>query len=168
MVQTTESLAKVLNVSERQVLNYKKTVEAHLGFLITYRQGRNHYYFEEYIPFLRMVQNGQYLPQVSRELPIAVIDPEPPQVGGGQLIIRTQAINAPEPLEAVPLTLTRLDSRAIDAQTQHNQMQQGTLKEQIRAGVLNEAETFAEELKAEVKQVITRGVAEAYRDVAAG
>jgi hypothetical protein len=167
MAKTTESLARELNVSDRQVINYKKAVEAHLGFPITYRQGRTHFYFEEFLPFLEMVKNGQPLPQIEREALVEVLPPEPPVIGGGQMTISTRQIAAAEPITAVPLTLTRLDTRAIEAQTTHNRLQQGTFKDQIRAVVLNDAETFAEELKVEVKQTITRGVAEAYRDVAA-
>lgn len=168
MAHTTKSLATELDVSERQVLNYKKTVETHLGCAITFQKGRSFFYFDEYVPFLRMVQEGQPLPEVQRDAPIEVETLEPPQLGGGQLILRTLTVDAPEPIETVPLTLTRLDTRAIDAQTRHNQTQQGTLKDQIRASVLNEAAAFGQELRAEVKQVITREVAEAYRDVAAG
>lgn len=84
MAHTTESLARELNVSERQVLNYKKTVEAHLGFAITYRQGRNHFYVEKYVPFLRRVQMGQPLP----EAPIEVLLPEPLTMKGGRVLLQ--------------------------------------------------------------------------------
>jgi hypothetical protein len=84
MTHTTESLARELNVSERQVLNYKKTVEAHLGFAITYRQGRNHFYIEKYVPLLRRVQIGQPL----LEAPIEVLAPEPPIVKGGRALLQ--------------------------------------------------------------------------------
>lgn len=165
MAHTTETLAADLKVTERQVLNYKKAVESHLGIEITYRQGRNFFYFEEYVPFLRLVQKGQGLPEVEREPEIEIIEPESPVIGGGQLLLRTRVIDAPEPIASVPLELTRIDSRAIDAQTHHNQQQQETLMQQIRASVLNEAEAFGEELKAEVKQTVSRAVAEGYQDL---
>jgi hypothetical protein len=167
MAKTTESLAQALGVSDRQVINYKKAVEAHFGFPITYRRGRTHFYFEEFLPFLEMVKNGQPLPHIEREALVEVLPPEAPVIGGGQMTIATRSIEAAAPIAPVPLTLTRLDTRAIEAQTTHNRRQQGTFKDQIRAVVLNDAETFAEELKVEVKQTITRGLAEAYRDVAA-
>lgn len=84
MANTTESLAQELNVSERQVLNYKKTVEAHLGFAITYRQGRNHFYIKEYVPLLQRVQMGQPLPEAL----IEAIPLEPPTMKAGRVLLQ--------------------------------------------------------------------------------
>ncbi len=72
MAHTTKSLATELGVSERQVLNYKRSVETHLGCAITYQRGRSFFYFEEYVSFLQMVQNGKPLPHVQRDAPIEV------------------------------------------------------------------------------------------------
>ena len=167
MPETTKSLAAEFGVSQRQVLYYKEAVESHIGCPMTFQQGKQHYYKEEYVHLVRMYARGEVLPHLEREALVEVLPPEAPVIGGGQMTIATRQIEAAAPISPVPLTLTRLDTRAIEAQTTYNRRQQGTFKDQIRAVVLNDAETFAEELKVEVKQTITRGLAEAYRDVAA-
>ena len=62
MPETTKTLASELQCSERQVNNYKAAVEAHCGFQITRRQGKRHYYMDEYVDLVRKYAKGESLP----------------------------------------------------------------------------------------------------------
>jgi hypothetical protein len=44
MAETTETIAADLGKSPRQVINYKKAVERHIGGVITFQQGKQHFY----------------------------------------------------------------------------------------------------------------------------
>lgn len=83
----------------------------------------------------------------------------------GAVVYQTRKMQAPDELEIVPVTIYQIDPSLVDAQTLRNQQLMGTLQKQLRAKVLGEAIAFVGELKAEVKQTITRGVAEAYQEV---
>ena len=62
MAETSKTLAIELKCSERQVLNYKVAVETHLGFSITRRQGKKHFYLDEYVDLVRKYSRGEPLP----------------------------------------------------------------------------------------------------------
>ena len=83
----------------------------------------------------------------------------------GAVVYQTRKMQAPEELEVIPLTVYQIDPSLVDAQTLRNRQVMGTLQKQLREKVLGEALVFVGELKAEVKQTITRGVAEAYQEV---
>jgi plasmid maintenance system antidote protein VapI len=81
------------------------------------------------------------------------------------IVYQTQVMNPVEPLEIQPVTVFQLDTSLVDADTFRNQQALLTLKEQLRSKVMGEATAFVGELQAEIKQVVTRGVAEAYQQV---
>ena len=171
MAETTETIAADLGKSPRQVINYKKAVERHIGGVITFQQGKQYFYREEYVHLIRLYAKGEPLPIVHRQVEILPPMPEePPQPNSqppGELMLMTRKLTAPTPVAPVPLTVHAIDSHELDAQSDRNQALQCTFRDQIRAEVLGQARSFAAELKAEVKQTITRGVAEAYREIIA-
>lgn len=170
MAETTETIAAELGKSPRQVINYKKAVERHIGGVITFQQGKQHFYREEYVHLIRLYAKGEPLPIVHRQvevLPPMQAEPPQPNKPPGELMLMTRKLTAPAPVAPVPLTVHAIDSHELDVQSDRNQAMQGTFRDQIRAEVLGQAHSFAAELKAEVKQTITRGVAEAYREIIA-
>lgn len=171
MAETTETLAIELSKSERQILNYKKAVEKHCGFLITVQQGKQHFYKPQYVHLVRTYAKGEPLPQVAQEVEVIPSASAAPTVSSnaeeqvGEIVLSTRKLAAPEPMQVQPLRLVEVDTRAIDAQTVHNQTLLHTFKAHVRAQVLGEAAVFGEELKAEVKHTITRASAEAYQEL---
>lgn len=168
MSETTETLARELGKSERQMLNYKKAVEKHLGFTITVQQGKQYFYKPQYVHLVRMYAKGEPLPQVEQGVNVvpAASAILPDGTGqGGEIVLSTRRLAAPEPMQTLPLRLVEVDTHAIDAQTVHNQTLLHTFKAHVRAQVLGEAAVFGEELKAEVKHTITRASAEAYQEL---
>ncbi len=172
MAETTETLAIELSKSERQILNYKKAVEKHCGFLITVQQGKQHFYKPQYVHLVRTYAKGEPLPQVAQEVEVT------PSASAGsplvssnaeeqvrEIVLSTRKLAAPEPMQVQPLHLVEVDTHAIDAQTINNQTLLHTFKAHVRAQVLGEAAVFGEELKAEVKHTITRASAEAYQEL---
>jgi uncharacterized protein YukE len=81
------------------------------------------------------------------------------------IVYQTRKMEAPTALEVLPVTVFQLDTSAVDAETYRNQQALQTLQQQLRSKVLGEATAFVGELQAEIKQVVTRGVAEAYQQV---
>jgi hypothetical protein len=166
MAETTETLAQELGKSERQILNYKRAVEKHLGFSITTQQGKRHFYKPHYVHLVRLYAKGEPLPQVAQEVEVLPTASLTERAGeGADLVLSTRKLAAPEPLQVRPLHLMEVDTTAIDAQTTHNQTVLGIVKQHLRAQVLGEAAVFGEELKAEVKHTLTRATAEAYQEL---
>jgi hypothetical protein len=172
MAETTETLAIELRKSERQVLNYKRAVEKHLGFPITTQQGKQHFYKPQYAHLVRIYAKGEPLPEVAQEFEVipstSTVVPttafsETEEQGG--IVLATRKLAAPDPMQVKPLHLLEVDTEAIDAQTKRNQTLLGTFKQHLRAQVLGEAAVFGEELKAEVKHSLTRATAEAYQEL---
>jgi hypothetical protein len=169
MAETTETLAIELGKSERQVLNYKKAVEKHLGFPITTQQGKQHFYKPDYVHLVRAYAKGEPLPEVVRQVEVM----PPPRITqiqdgagqGGEIILATRTLTAPSPLEVHPLRLIDVNTQAVETATDLNQTCLQTFQDQVRAQVLGEARAFGEELKAEVKQTVTRATAEAYQEL---
>jgi hypothetical protein len=123
MAETTEPLAFELGKSERQVLNYKRSVEKHCGFPTTFQQGKQHFYRPQYVHLVRVYAKGEPLPEVARE--VEVIHTEVLTSGeraeeGAELVLSTRKLAATEPLQVRPLHLIDVDAGAIDAQTTHN------------------------------------------------
>jgi hypothetical protein len=83
MAETTATLALELGKSERQVLNYKKAVEKHLGFSVTTKQGKQHFYNPQFVDLIRVYAKRQPLPKVPSPItlspPIAACHPKPHQ-----------------------------------------------------------------------------------------
>ena len=80
MAETTKTLAKELRCSERQVINYKAAVETHCGFTITRRQGKRHYFLDEYVDLVRKYATSEPLPPFnvspSGAIPVEVLSSE--------------------------------------------------------------------------------------------
>lgn len=170
MAETTETLAIELTKSERQVLNYKKAVEKHLGFPITTQQGKQHFYKPDYVHLVRMYAKGEPLPEITRQVEVmpplqSPLMPQDTAGQGGEIILATRTLTAPPPLEVLPLRLAEVDTQAIEAATTLNQAHLQTFKDQVRAQILGDARAFGEELKAEVKQSVSRATAEAYQEL---
>jgi hypothetical protein len=170
MAETTETLAIELGKSERQVLNYKRAVERHLGFSITTQQGKQHFYKPDYVHLVRVYAKGEPLPEVQRQAEVMPPLQSPMLSQGaaeqrGELILATRTLIAPPPLEVHPLQLHEVDTHEVEAATRQNQAHLQKFKDQVRAQVLCDARAFGEELGAEIKQTITRATAEAYQQL---
>lgn len=163
MPQTTADLALELSVSERQVINYKTAVEAHLQRAITFRQGKQHFYHDRYLPLLRLYAEGKPLPPVEEQL-----NPFPPleePVLEGAIVLTEKCLPAPTPLAAIPVEVLSVDTSAVDAQTDRNLVLTDQFKSAIKSQVMAEARAFGQELKAQVKHTVIQEVAKAYREV---
>ncbi|WP_416671564.1 hypothetical protein [Egbenema bharatensis] len=168
MPKTTEDLATELCVSARQVLNYKSAVEAHLQRPITFRQGKQHFYHDKYVPLVVMYAKGEPLPPVEEQTTLSPANPfhlEEESRGGGRIVLQTEVLSAPQPIDLVPVQLRTVDTAALDTTTDQNWERLDTFKQNIRSKVLSEAEAFGNELAAEVKHLVSRKVAGAYREV---
>jgi hypothetical protein len=168
MAETTETLAIELSKSERQILNYKKAVEKHCGFLITVQQGKQYFYKPQYVQLVRMYAKGEPLPEVTREveaIPTAHSVSDKRGREGAEIMLSTRKLAVPEPMQVRPLHLIEVDTAEMDTQTTHNQALLSTFKQHLRAQVLGEAAVFGEELKAQVKHTLTRATAEAYQEL---
>ena len=99
MAETTETIAADLGKSPRQVINYKKAVERHIGGVITFQQGKQHFYREEYVHLIRLYAKGEPLPIVHRQVevlpPMQAEPPQPNRQPPGELMLMTRKLIAP-------------------------------------------------------------------------
>lgn len=173
MPLTTKELAAEMQVSERQVLNYKDAVEAHIGKVITYRQGKQHYYRDQYLPLIRMYANNEPLPEIQEETAIQPVNPfdandNGEERGSGRissLVLRSEVLPAPMPLEEVEVCIRTVDVTAFEVATDRNFGLTDKFKTHIEHQVLADATAFGRELAAKVKHVVSKEVAQAYREV---
>lgn len=164
MPQNTLDLAAEFSVSPRQVLNYKETVEKHVGQAITYRCGKRHYYHDRFIPLLRMVANGEPLPQTQEHVSITE-NPFRWEEPAHQIVLHTEKLAAPMPVSSVDFEISSVDTTAIDTVTEKNLTIVDQFKSAIESQVLGDARAFGAELGAKVRNVISKEVALAYREV---
>lgn len=171
MPVTSKDLAAELQVSERQILNYKNAVESHIGKGITYRQGKQFYYRDQYLPLIRMYAAGEPLPEIQEEQafqPVNPFDANDDERGTGRnsaLVLRAEVLPAPMPLEEVEVQIRSVDVSAVDAATDRNFGLTDKFKSHIEHQVLADATAFGRELAAKVKHVVSKEVAQAYREV---
>ena len=165
MAETTETLAIELGKSERQILNYKKAVEKHLGFPITTQQGKQHFYQPQYVHLVRTYAKGEALPVVVSQVEVMPTSRHNTIEQEGEIVLSTRKLTALPPLQVQPLHLLDVNTSFLDAETGNNQALLRTFQAHIRAQILGEAQSFGEELKAEVKQAVSRAVAEGYQEL---
>lgn len=163
MPQTTNDLAVEYGVTPRQVLNYKEAVERHTGQSITYKQGRAVYYRDEFLPLLRMVAKGETLPRIEQE--ISHFDNPFKFEEESAMVLHTSKLAAPIPISAIPFQVQSVDCSAINQVTDRNFDIVDRFKGAIESQVLGEARSFGVELGAKVRNIISREVATAYRDI---
>lgn len=164
MPQTTNDLAVEYGVTPRQVLNYKEAVERHTGRSITFKQGRAVYYRDEFLPLLRMVAKGEALPRIEQEFsenenPFKWDEDE------HSMILHTAKIAEPIAVATVPIAIQSVDCSAINQVTDRNFDIVDRFKGAIESQILGEARSFGAELGAKVRNIISREVATAYRDI---
>ncbi len=174
MPLTSKELAAELRVSERQILNYKTAVEEHIGKSITYRQGKQHYYRDQYLALVRMYASGEPLPEIQEETAIQPVNPFDANNNGDEergsgrlssLVLRSEVLPAPMPLEEVEVCIRSVDVSAFETATDRNFGLTETFKHHIEHQVLADATAFGRELAAKVKHVVSKEVAQAYREV---
>lgn len=164
MPQNTNDLAVEFGVTPRQILNYKDAVERHVGQSITYKQGRAVYYRDEFLPLLRSVARSEPLPRIEQEIshfdnPFKFDD------GESAMVLHTSKLAAPMPITAISVQVQSVDCSAINQVTDRNFDIVHRFKGAIESQVLGEAQSFGAELGAKVRNIISREVATAYRDV---